>query len=535
MMRELIRTDKKWSRAAVPACIALFVFAVFSRSLSGKFLNWDDEYNFLSNAGYRGLAWANLKWMFTTLHMGPYQPLTWMSFGLDYLLWGMDPFGYHLTSVVLHGVNAAVFYLICRNLLGPAVRPGPAEENEKDILLSAGFAALLFAVHPLRVESVAWVTERRDVLSGLFYLLAVLSYILTRRADGKNVSFGRGHLFPLAAFALALLSKGSAVSLPAVLILLDVYPLKRLPADPKLWFSRENRHVWLEKVPFFALAAVFGAVGVAGQSLMEARLSDTPGFGWGVMRSAPFYIWKTLVPLDLSPLYGLYTPGAPGFDRPLLLSVLAIAALTAGAIALRRRWPAVPAVWLYYLITLSPTLVIIKFGHQPVADRYSYLSCLGFALLGGAALLRCRQGTRGRARRFCSLLAGTLICVSAALAWRQQRFWLDAVSLWEHALSVAPDARQAHNNLGVVLAGLGRTEEAVEHYREALRIRPDYPNARHNLGLALAALGRKEEAVAQYREALRLKPYFTEALNGLGLALSALGRTEEAAAQHREA
>src|SRR5436189_5366354 len=213
---------ERWHRWLVPVLIALVTFAAFLPTLQNQFVNWDDDDNFLGNPHYRGLAWTNLRWMWTT-HLGHYIPLTWMTLGLDYLLWGMNPLGYHLTSLLLHAANAVVFFFIVRRILTLAL-PAPSERGHA-LTASAGVAALVFAIHPLRVESVAWVTERRDVLSGLFYLLTILMYL---RACERGERRRGWYWLSVAAFVCALLSKSMVVNLPVVLLILDVYPLRRL-------------------------------------------------------------------------------------------------------------------------------------------------------------------------------------------------------------------------------------------------------------------------------------------------------------------
>src|SRR2546426_882330 len=232
----------------VPVLITLVTFTAFLPALQNRFVTWDDEKNFLDNPHYRGLGWTQLRWMWTT-HLGHYIPLTWMTLGLDYLLWGMNPLGYHLTNLLLHAANAVVFFFVVRRLLTRAL-PSPAERGHA-LTVSAGFASLVFAIHPLRVESVAWVTERRDVLSGLFYLVTILLYL---RASERGER-GRGWYWgTVGLFACALLSKAMAVSVPVVLLILDVYPLRRLGGSTG-WWSEPARRVYVEKIPFVLLAA----------------------------------------------------------------------------------------------------------------------------------------------------------------------------------------------------------------------------------------------------------------------------------------
>src|SRR2546429_5681559 len=234
-----LTSAQRWVRWLAPLLVALFTFAAFLRALQNQFVNWDDKDNFLDNPHYRGLGWTHLRWMWTT-HLGHYIPLTWMTLGLDYLLWGMNPVGYHLTSLLLHAANAVLFFSLVRRVLTLA-RPSAAERDHA-LVVSAGFAAIVFAIHPLRVESVAWVTERRDVLSGLFYLLTILEYL--RACEPEK----RGHWWywlSVVTFVCALLSKSMAASLPVVLLILDVYPLRRLGGAIG-WWSEPARRVYVE-------------------------------------------------------------------------------------------------------------------------------------------------------------------------------------------------------------------------------------------------------------------------------------------------
>src|SRR6266568_9539336 len=233
--------------AVIPLVIAFSTFAAFLPALQNHFVSCDDAENFLDNPHYRGLAWTHIRWMWTT-HLGHYIPLTWMTLGLDYLLWGMNPFGYHLMSLLLHAANAVVFFFVVHRILTLAL-PSPSERGHA-LAVAAGFAALVFAIHPLRVESVAWVTERRDVLSGLLYLSAILVYLLACEGGAR----GRGwYWLSVAVFVGALLSKSMVVNLPVVLLILDVYPLRRLGGAVG-GLSEFARRVYGEKIPFVLLA-----------------------------------------------------------------------------------------------------------------------------------------------------------------------------------------------------------------------------------------------------------------------------------------
>src|SRR5213596_1362557 len=378
-----LTSAQRWVRWLAPLLVALFTLAAFLPALQNQFVNWDDAENFLENPHYRGLGWTNLRWMWTT-HRGHYIPLTWMTLGLDYLLWGMNPLGYHLTSLLLHAANAVVFFFIARRLLTLAL-PSPSEHGHA-LAVSAGFAALVFAIHPLRVESVAWATERRDVLSGLFYLSAVLAYL--RACDREER--GRGWYWgAVALFAGALLSKSMAVNLPVVLMILDVYPLRRLGGSIG-WWSKPARRIYVEKIPFVLLAAAASAIAVMAQFSIHAALPlaqlSVPGRLAVSAYGLSFYLGKMIVPVNLSPLYELPRTVSP-WAMPFILSFGLAVAITAIVLSLRRRMLGLPAAWLAYLVVLLPVLGIFQSGPQIAADRYTYLAGLGWAILAGAGLL----------------------------------------------------------------------------------------------------------------------------------------------------
>ena len=440
----------------VPVLTALVTFAAFLPTLNNQFVDWDDHHNLLDNPHYRGLGWTQIRWMWTTFHMGHWLPLTWMSFGLDYLVWGLEPLGYHLTSLVLHATSAAVFYLVARRILGLAL-PDPNDRGQAGLDLSAGFAALLFALHPLRAESVAWATERRDVLLGLFYLLTILAYLRAceRGERGRGWYWGAVGLF-----ACALLSKSMAVSLPAVLLILDVYPLRRLGGRMG-WWSEPARRVYLEKIPFVLLGG--GASAIAIIALFQIHntesLADLTVLGRLAISAYGlcFYLWKMILPLSLSPLYelGKVNPRA----TPFVLSYGGVVALTALAVACHRRVPGLVAAWLAYIVVLVPVLGIFQSGSQIAADRYTYLAGLGLAILAGVPLSSCWQATR-------FMITGPALCALVALGvltWDQVHVWHDSEKLWAHALAIDPKSSVAQFGLGRALADQGKLAEAIDH------------------------------------------------------------------------
>ena len=529
--------ESKWARWGIPLLVAAVTFAAFLPALQNGFVNWDDERNFLNNYMYRGLGWEQLKWMFANTKMGPYAPLPTVTFGFDYLVWGMNPSGYHFTSVALHSACAAVFYTLCLKLLAP-LAADDVRKNRINLRLAAAFAALFFSVHPLRVESAVWLSARHDILACLFYLLALLWYISPRSASDGETTLWHGHLLPLAAFLLALISKGMAISLPVVLVIIDIYPLKRLSMTPKQWFSHESRHVWIEKIPYFLMSLVFGLIGYAAQGKAGALVS-VQAFGFGsriatALYATGFYVWKTVIPVNLVPFYKL--PAGFGLTSgPALLGGTFVLAATIAVLVLRRRWPAWLAIWAYYLVALSPVVGFVKINTQAAADRYAYLSCLGFALLAGAGLFFCRKIEKKFIVNTCSIFACLIIIGLSYLTWRQTGVWRNSETLWTHALSVNPELDLAYNNLGTILAEQGKNAEAEAHYREALRINPGSAEAYNNIGLLVAAQGKPDGAARHYQEALRINPDFAFAHVNLAIVLTAQEKHDEAVRHYREA
>jgi protein O-mannosyl-transferase len=513
----------------IPLALALTTFLVFLPALWNGFVAWDDYINLYENQEYRGLTWPQIRWMFTTVLMGHWIPLTWLTFGLDYVLWEMNPAGYHLTSLVLFAANAAVFYFVALRLLRHA-----AGFADGALRLSAIVATLFFAVHPLRAESVGWLTERRDVLSGLFFLLTVLLYLKAYDASGRR----RRSLLAASVgmYVLALVSKSSVMVLPAVLVLLDIYPLRRLGGRWQEWTSVRARAVWLEKIPYVALGVAGAAVGYYAQnanrfitSLQQYPLSARPAM---VFYSLWFYLEKTMVPKGLSPLYEL-PARVDLLDRQFLLPAIGVTAITAAVLALRKRWPAGLAVSAYYVITLGPVIGIVHSGHQLTTDRYSYLPGFAFALVVGAvAGAVVRAGAAGALRPpFLRALAGVGIvwfCGLAYLSAQQVQIWRDTESLWRYALESDPNCAICHGNLGVYLSNQGNMELAKVEYQHVLALRPDNAKALQHIGHTYAALGDTPRALEHLRLYLTRYPNDADVLNNLGAALLSDRRPREA-------
>jgi tetratricopeptide (TPR) repeat protein len=494
--------------------LAVLALATFAPAMGLDFVSFDDDLYVSDNDEVlSGLTWAGLRWAWTTLHAGYYQPLTWMSLQLDAQLFGPKPWGFHLSNVVWHTANVVLVFVALRRLTGAPGR-------------SAAVAAL-FAVHPLHVESVAWVTERKDVLSLFFALLAVWAYAgyVARPGVGRYAAV-------LAAFALSLLAKPMLVTLPCVLLLLDFWPLRRFAAAPPGGRAR----LVVEKLPLFALAVGVAALTVYAHDRARGLvpLGHLP-FGVRLANAAWAYAWylgKTFWPTNLAPFYP--HPGDSlawwqvGGAAVLLLAVSAL------ALAWARRRPYVVVGWLWFLGALAPVIGLLQAGEQAVADRFTYFPHLGLLVLivwaAGEAL------GRWPSPRHLPAGAGAAVCLLLAVcAWRQLGYWRDSVTVLGHALEVAEANPAAHNTLGTVLARQGRLADAASHFAEAVRLDPDGPKARLNLGQALLVLGKPDEAVPQYRAALRLYPDVPTAHFQLGVALTQLGQRSVAFDEFAEA
>jgi protein O-mannosyl-transferase len=505
----------------IPLAVALLTFVVLSPTLWNGFVEWDDQINLTSNEEYRGLGSAQLKYFFTTTLMGHYIPLTWLTFGLDYVLWGMNPMGYHLTSLIIFAATAAVLYFVALRLLEKA-----AALAGVPLRVAAVAATLFFALHPLRAESVAWATERRDVLSGLFFLLTILTYLKICEASGRR----RGWLLAGGAvtYLLALASKGSVMVLPAVLILLDVYPLRRL-----------GRRVLLEKIPFVVLGLTGAAVAYYAQnanSFLTPLQHYPPTARIGMaFYSLWFYASKTVVPEGLGPLYELPARVNP-LDWPFLGPALGVTAMTAVLIVLRRRWPAGLAAWAYYAIALGPVVGVVHSGYQLANDRYSYLPGLGFAVLfGGLAGVAARESAAGRLGPIIARALGVAgvawLAGLAVLTFNQVQIWHDSDTLWRFAVDAEPSCVACRANLGFQLASRGLLDLAREHFERARTLRPDLARTHFHMGYINGASGNFPEAVEAYKTYLARNPNDADALNNLSVALLSMHKPAEALVQ----
>ncbi|HEY3120909.1 MAG TPA: tetratricopeptide repeat protein [Vicinamibacteria bacterium] len=475
------------------------------------FVNFDDSQYVSENPSVSaGLTWQGLSWAFTTRHAGNWHPLTWLSHMLDVQLFGLDAGAHHLTSLALHVANTLLLFGLLHAMTGALVR--------------SAFVAALFGVHPLHVESVAWVAERKDVLSALFFFSTLWAYLAYVRKPRP----GR-YALVLVLFALGLMAKPMLVTLPFVLLLLDYWPLART-REPSA-----RRRLVLEKLPLLGLAAASsfvtfvvqrqaGAVKALDALPLDRRLVNA-------VISYVAYIGQTLWPARLAAIYP-YPASFPAWA--VTAAVVVLVAVTVLAVRMARRYPYLPVGWLWYLGTLVPVIGLVQVGSQPMADRYTYIPLVGLFVVVAWGLpdLLDRWPHWKRALGAAAALA-LLGCT--IVARRQVEQWRNSVELWEHALAVTRENYRAQNNLGHALAKQGRTGEAIPHYAEAVRIKPDFAEAHNDLGAALADQGRMGEAIDHYSEAVRLLPDYVEARNNLAVALTAEGRYDEAVRHFSEA
>jgi hypothetical protein len=473
-MNERSESDKIWLDGLL--VVALTV-AAHVQGLWGQFVEWDDTTHITHNLAIRSLSLHSLWAMFTQPTAKLYCPLTWLSFAIDYQIWGRDPFGYHLTNLLLHVANTLLVLILVRKTL----RGRFAHATTAALL-----TAVIFGVHPLHVESVAWATERKDVLFVFFYLLGLVSYF--RWLDGrKGVDYG----ICFGLFVASVLSKSTAVTFPAVLLLIDHFLAKR--------------KAWEEKIPFFAVSLIIAGITFVCQASGPGETVAAPEIIplWAraglVGYCSLFYIWKFFWPVHLSAVY-------PTFDDmhwsiPISLGYfMSFVLITVLAFATRRRWPVVLPSWLFYVITLSPTIGLVPVGIHVVADRYSHLAILGLMLPVSMVVAQAAGAARGGGARI--VLGGAIAAVFAiltVLAVQRTEAWSNTETLFVNALKENPDCLPAHINLTVWYTSLKEFDQAIQHGQRAIEIAPDGIPGRKNLAYAYINQGKPREAIKVLR------------------------------------
>ena len=499
------------------------------------FVNFDDPDYVLLNPHVReGLSWAGLAWALTSHAAANWHPLTWLSLMLDCQLHGPNPVWLHLTSLALHVANIVLLFLLLQRMTGR--------------LWPSAVVAAFFGLHPLHVESVAWIAERKDTLSVFFALAATWCYVRYAQAASAGRS-GAGsprsrsslgyYLLAGVLFPLALMAKPMVVTFPLVWLLLDFWPLGRFPkASPATGPSREAPgfvRLVVEKIPFLVLSAVVCVIVLWAQSkggavVPLAKVPFVPR-AENALVSYVVYLWKTVWPTGLSPFY-------PQPTGPMLWPAIAAGIFLAGiswlVVKSISRRPYLLVGWLWFLGMLVPVIGLVKVGEHARADRYTYMPMVGI-LIGvawGAAEVAGRSSLR-RAAVCYGTVAALVLCAGATFV--QVRYWKDGWTLFEHALEVNPNNTLAHNNLGVLLLHQGQVPEAIVHFRKALEVEPDYAFAHYNLGNALQQDGRLDEAIFHYEKALEHEPDYAKAYNNLGNALAKAGRLDDAVRHYQRA
>jgi cytochrome c-type biogenesis protein CcmH/NrfG len=545
--RRLLEPDGRHTIAGMCVLLAVAVLLVFGQTVRHQFLNYDDNQYFTSNRQVQaGLTGSGLVWAFQTTYAANWHPLTWLSLMLDAELFGTDPAGPHLTNVLLHTANTILLFLLLRRLTGAHWR--------------SALVAALFGLHPLHVESVAWVSERKDVLSGLFFMLTLLMYVryvqsvtggkwpafaALRRGkqvtgteaaagapDSSHVTRHTSLFYGLALlfFALGLMSKPMLVTLPFVLLLLDYWPLERFTIYDSRFAIR--RLAW-EKVPFFVLSATSCVVTFVAQKGAVQPLAHISLGIRAVNATVSYvrYLYKMFWPVNLAipyPHHGYWPFWVFGLSAALILAAVMF------AIQFRRKFPFLITGWFWYLGMLVPTIGLVQVGMQSMADRYTYLPLIGvFILLAwgmGAMFERWRLPTPAIGG-----LALLVLAAGTARTMDQLQYWQNSGTLFRHTIAVTKGNQVAYYNLGEYCFSQGQLDEAIDNYRKAIQISPSYDDALNNLGAALAVKGELDEAIARIRESIHYRPDKADAYYNLGNVFIMQHKLDEAAIAYTEA
>lgn len=496
----------------------LLTLLLYLPSLNGEFVNWDDPLYILANPHIRHLNSASIFWLFTHSYDGNWIPFTWLSLALDYQIGGLEPWVYHLDNLILHCLNTFIVFFLSKKLLSVISITG----DSRQLQLSSGRStfiafgtSVLFGIHPIHVESVAWATERKDLLYGLFFLLSLLVYLdfalMTERKLFRYLSC-------LGLFLLAILSKPMAVSLPLVLILLDFWPLKRLKGNPS--------RVLMEKIPFLTISLVLGVATILSQSQVGATpsLAQLP-LSFRVMNafhSLFFYIGKVLVPLNLTAFYPIFLKNTFSFEY--VLSALLAILVTCLCFLFRKKWPYLTAAWLYYLVTWGPAAGIIQAGNQATGDRFDYLPSLApFLLLVAATVVFFSR------KRILQAISVIWVLFLGVVTFHQIRIWKNSVSLFENVLKVNPEnGLIVYIDLAVSYEEVGRLDDALAEYNKIISLNPFLGNPHYGKGKILSEKGLMKDAVSEFKVASNLMPNYPPLHSDFGMVYERMGRYPEA-------
>jgi len=523
-------------------CAALLVitFAIYWQVGSHPFLNLDDPAYVTENLHVSsGISGTNIAWAFSSVEAANWHPITWLSHMADVQIYGLNPRGHHITNVIIHSISTLLLLLLLVRFTGS--------------LWKSAFVAALFALHPLHVESVAWISERKDVLSAFFGFLALLFYseYAKKTGAGSYSSFSLQpsafslqpssvlYLLTLVSFVLGLMSKPMLVTLPLVMLLFDFWPLDRYRGEELgqgvSQLTARALALIKEKIPFFVCSLISGIITIYAQHKGGAVASFKINSFSARIENANVaylkYIGKTLWPQDLAILYPMPL-SFPFWQVICSLSFLLLVSIL--VVRIRGRFPYLPVGWFWFIITLLPVIGIIQVGSQSMADRYSYIPVTGLFIMAAWGVPDLMKGMQYR-EKILALLATVVIVASIVLTWRQLSYWQSNISLYRHSHQVAPGSFLVHNNLGLNFAKEGNLEAAINEYREAIRLNPGDPDSHGNLGLVLAERGELDAAVRECQVALQLSPNNTKWHYNLGFALDKRGNLEAAIYEYREA
>lgn len=533
-------SEFQWGKAlSAPLWICLIlvtlIAAVYWPLGRSGFIQCDDpDYVYQNPQVQAGLTWTGVVWAFGSDHAGNWHPITWLSHMLDCQLFGLRPGAHHLVNLFFHAADTLLLFLLLRRLT--------------QALWRSAFVAALFALHPLHVESVAWVSERKDVLSAFFFLLTLWAYARYAQSTELGVArSGKGnpalsYSLALLCFALGLMSKPMLVTLPFLLCLLDLWPLRRLEIRISRWGPDRNlgpgwQRLLMEKVPFFLLAAASSIVTFIAQThagaVMSAQVVPLELRVENALLSYALYLEKMVLPINLAFSYPYPDAIAP---EMVVVAVGVLAGISYLALSQARRRPYLALGWLWYLGMLVPVIGLVQVGNQSMADRYTYLPLIGIFIVvtwwAAEVVSQWRLPATGSA-----VIATGVISLCGVLSAMQVRWWRDSETFFRHTLALTENNALAHLNLGTALAQEGKTAEAGEHFAEALRLAPSYAEAESNLGFTLAARGNYAAAIPLYRAALAVKPslrgthfLLANALNSQGDPAAAIPEYEAAVA-----
>lgn len=517
---------------SVLTLIVMMVFLVFLPVLKNDFVDSDSK-TLVDNLGYHGLGWDELRWMFTAFHFGQYQPIAWVTLGLDYTLWRADPFGYHWTNLLLHIGNATLVYHVSLELCSYLPRDDQSVDKTSIAAIS-GFAALSFAIHPLRVESVVWASARGELVAAGLSLLTLFCYLKASNPCETRRSSKRLRIISVGAFLLSLLASPSGVVLPAIFLALDYYLLGRLAGLPSRFGSEMRRLRW-EKIPYFVLSIACFSINFMArhyQHFDSAIYQDDLLTSFMHQLAAPaFYLWKALLPIGLSPAYEL-----SGLSLATYISASAV--MFVGVVAVRNKCPALALTWICYLLLAMPILRDDFPAQQLVADRYTYLAGIPWALFLGVAVNEwCRSRVIRRFGRWLPPVAvGFAVILFAGLgiaSWNQVQVWRDRETLWKNSVQVNPTS-QAHFNLATLFEAQGKYDDAVASYRQVVAINAQRLDAHEKAAQLLQKRGNIPEAIGHYRKVVEFNPHAIDAREKLADGLVNQGEIGEAVQHFRK-